>query len=87
MSNDFCLNSEELVLVLKKKSRTRLAFALMLKFFQFENKYPGNDRSIPIELIETLSSQLEVPKQSINTFDWTGRTTERFRQEIRHFLW
>lgn len=83
---DFRLDSEELALVYKKKPRTQLAFAIMLKFFQLENKYPNSTQSIPAEMISTLVHQLHTSEESINYFEWNGRSSERFRHEIREFL-
>jgi len=86
MSNDFRLDSEELALVLKKKPQTQLAFASMLKFFQSENRYPDNTQSVPAEMISVLAHQLRISETSIKNFQWNGRSSERFRNEIRESL-
>lgn len=82
------LDSEELAFIQAKKSSSPLAFALMLKFFQFENRYPaGADiQNLSPEIITDLSNQLCVSQQNIDQFDWVGRSSERFRKAIRDFL-
>ncbi len=85
-NDDFRLDSEELALVCKKRPQTQLSFAIMLKFFQFENSYPNNVQSLSAEMINILAHQLRVSEQSIRNFQWDGRSSERFRNEIREFL-
>lgn len=80
------LDSEELSLIYKKKPQTQLAFALMLKFFRIENKFPSSIQDISTKLIEEVSNQLNMPKQFTEKFDWNGRSSERFRSEIRDYL-
>ena len=72
---DVILDSEELILIYKKKPLTQLAFALMLKFFQIENKFPRNIQDISAKLLEAVLNQLNIPKQSIEEFDWNGRSS------------
>jgi hypothetical protein len=84
--SDFRLDSEELRVVYNKKLKTRLAFAVMLKFFQLKRKYPDNIKNIPVEMISTLAYQLGVSEKSIKKFQWNGRSAERFRDGLRAFL-
>ena|SRR3990167_8087467 len=61
---------------------------LMLKFFQCENRYPAvaDIFNLPSEIIDYLARQLRISRQTINQFDWSGRSNERFRKAIRDFL-
>ena len=82
MDNLF-LDSEERALVLSKfTAENQLAFAVMLKFFQNEGRYPTQADVLP-EIVAELAVQLSLSKTSIAHFNWTGPTAKRFRQEIR----
>ena len=85
-SDLFVLDSEELQLVQSKQYKTKLPFAVMMKFFQLENHYPTNEDIISSSMIQSLSNQLGISLRLIEGFDWESRTSERFRQEIREFL-
>ena len=57
--NLFILDSEEIVLAKSKNSEeNKLAFAVMLKFFQTEGKYPAKDDSIDPVMVSSLAIQL-----------------------------
>jgi len=81
----FTLNSEELRLIQTKPFKSKLHFAIMLKFFMIENRFPVNDDAISQELIQLISNQLNI-NTKLTAIDWENRTSERFRQELRDFL-
>lgn len=80
------LDTEELALISNKYAKSKLAFAVMLKFFQLKNRFPTRNDNIPELLIIPLSQQLKVDPTSMRYFNWEGRACERFRQEIRELL-
>lgn len=80
------LDSEEQRFVQTKQFKTKLPFAVMLKFFRLENRFPMNGDIISTELIQFISHQLGVNSKLIANIDWENRTSERFRQEIARFL-
>ncbi len=80
------LDLKELGWVQTKKINNQLAFAVMLKFFQWEGRYPDKDEVIPPVIIVCLANQLGVDPSKIEHFNWEGRSAERFRQAIRRFL-
>src|SRR4051794_10935424 len=82
----FTLDSEELRLAQTKPFKTKLHFAIMLKFFRLENRFPANNDVISPELTQVVSNQLELDSQLTEKIDLENRTSERFRQEIRGFL-
>src|SRR5579872_1328731 len=83
----FNLNDDELTLARKKNSdKNRLGFAVLLKYFQFESRYPKHIKFIDPLMLNTISNQLNISPSMINKFDWEGRSTERFRQEIRECI-
>jgi TnpA family transposase len=82
----FTLDSEELRFIQSKHFKTKLQFAVMLKFFRLENRFPNNEEIISIELIQSISNQVDNGSKLIANVDWENRTSERFRQEIRDFF-
>lgn len=83
----FNLNNDELVLASsKKKNKNQLGFAILLKYFQLENRYPKHIKYVDPLMLNCLANQLDVVPSCIEDFDWEGRSTERFRREIRRFL-
>ena len=86
-SSDFLiLDREEMSLVKTKFEKTQLDFAVMIKFFQEEGRYPTNKDVIPITLITCLANQLEVPPKEFKNFNWNNITGKRFRKNIRDLL-
>lgn len=88
-SNDACfiLDTEEMALTKKKNtSKSKLAFAVMLKFFQIEGRYPTNKDIIHKSMLDNIMVQLNCPEVNLDNYDWETRTTARFRGEIRTLL-
>jgi TnpA family transposase len=84
LPDDFNLDSEELSLAKSKyTSKNKLAFAVMLKFFQLEGRHPSNQDVIPEILMTCLVEQLGLQSINLDRFDWEGATAKRFRHEIR----
>jgi TnpA family transposase len=89
MSKDmiFNLSDDDLTLAKTKKSdKNKLSFAVLLKYFELENHYPKHIKFIDPLMLNTIANQLNISPSLINNFDWEGRSTERFRQEIRGIL-
>jgi hypothetical protein len=83
----FNLSDDELTLAKSKNSdMNKLGFAILLKYFQLENHYPKHIKYIDPLMFNTIANQLNISTLTINQFDWEGRSTKRFRQEIRELL-
>ena len=86
MDDIFSLDNEELALIRQKNTnKNKLGFAVLLKYFQLEGHYPKTIKFIDPFLVKDLANQLNINSSSIKNFNWEGRSTERFRSEIRHF--
>ena len=81
------LDTEELKLVYtNNRDKNRLTFAVMLKFFQVNGRYPTKKDTIEPILLYSLAKQLNT---SYTLFEFTHletRTAKRFRSKIREFL-
>ena len=86
MDTIFSMDSGELALAKSKyTSENKLVFAIMLKFFQIEGRYPANSDFIPQEMIDTLAIQLNCTVLCLDNYNWLSRTSKRGRQEIRQW--
>ena len=67
-------------------SASQLAVALQLKFLEHEGRFPSQKGEIAALVIRFVAKQLGVPRESLDAYDWGGRTTRRHRAEIRSRL-
>lgn len=89
MSSDdiFNLSDDELALARSKKTnKNKLLFGVLLKYFQLEGHYPKDIKYIDPIMLGSIANQLDVSRSLIDHIDFEGRSTERFRQEIRRLL-
>jgi Tn3 transposase DDE domain/Domain of unknown function (DUF4158) len=73
-------------LVSNKYVMSRLGFALMLRFFQIEGRFPRHVGEIPAAAVEFVASQLSVEPSELVRYDWSGRSIEEHRKQIRQAL-
>ena len=67
----FNLDDDEIKITQAKKGdQNKLAFAVMLKYFQIEGKYPKHIKSIDIALVKSIATQLRVDTSCIDEFYW-----------------
>ena len=73
-------------LVANKSGPTRLGFAVLLKFFEIEGRFPRHGGEVPRAVVAYLAAQLKVPADAFADYEWTGRTIEYHRAQIRAAL-
>ena len=80
------LEPEDLKLIRNKTGKTRLGFAVLLKFFELEARFPLASEEIPIEAVDFMARQVGVKIQDWKDYAWTGSSWKRHRRQIRdHF--
>ena len=77
------LIGEDWRLVGNKTGATRLAFALMLKFFEIEARFPRNADELPTPAVVYIAEQVKVDPSEFLRYRWSGRTIEYHRSQIR----
>ncbi|MBY0155386.1 Tn3 family transposase [Cytobacillus firmus] len=82
----FTLMPDELKLIQTKRGDTKLGFAVLFKFFQYEARFPYHKNEIPKSLIHYLAKQLFLNPDVFEQYDWTGRTISYHRTEIRNYF-
>ncbi|MGW7319009.1 DUF4158 domain-containing protein [Streptomyces sp. NPDC054865] len=80
------LLKDEQALVSGKRGATRLGFAVLLKFYTQYGRFPRNRAELPGEAVEFVARQVQVPALELESYDWTGRTVEYHRAQIREHL-
>ena len=69
-----------------KTDHNLLGAACLLKYFQYEGRFPDEKQDIPPIVIVHLAQQLGVVPEKIIPYDWEGRTIKAHRAAIRAFL-
>ncbi|MGA7954423.1 MAG: Tn3 family transposase [Gloeobacterales cyanobacterium] len=77
---------DEEALLGNKTGANRLGFAVLLKFFQLEVRFPQQNSDVPKPIVAHLAKQVGVPSEEYNAYDWQGRNIKYHRSQIRTFL-
>ncbi|MCX5420420.1 DUF4158 domain-containing protein [Streptomyces sp. NBC_00078] len=77
------LLEDDMKKVRNKSGATRLGFALLLKFFEVEARFPESAREMPAAAVEYVAQQVKVPAGAWADYDWQGDRIKRHRKEIR----
>lgn len=80
------LSPTETTLVESKRGPARLGFAVLLKFFQREGRFPQRTQDVSPAAIAHLAAQVGVPAAQWRAYDWHGRAIKYHRAEIRTLL-
>ncbi|CAH2902538.1 MAG: Mobile element protein [uncultured Paraburkholderia sp.] len=80
------MTAEEQALLPGRTGHGRFGFAVLLKYFQYEGRFPDSRREVPAEVVRHLAEQLAIPIKALDSFDWQGRTAKRQRTEILSWL-
>jgi Domain of unknown function (DUF4158) len=83
---NFTLLPSEMALLLNKSEENRLGFAVLLKFFQMEAKFPRTKQEVPKQIVSYIARLLEVSPKQYAEYSFNGRSIERHRAEIREFF-
>ena len=76
------LTTEEQELLSNKTLHGRLGFAVLLKHFQNEGRFPEHFKDVPHVVLMYLANQIDVPRSSLEDYALDGRTAKRDRAEI-----
>ncbi|SLJ60856.1 Tn3 family transposase [Mycobacteroides abscessus] len=70
-------------LVGNKTGATRLGFALVLKSFEIEARFPKEAGEFPAAAVAYVAEQVKVDPAELAAYRWSGRTIEYHRAQIR----
>ncbi len=80
------LLDDERDLVAGKRGATRLGFALVLKFYVRHGRFPRGRAELPADAVEFVARQVKVDAWELAFYEWSGRTAEYHRAQIRRHL-
>ena len=76
LAAQWSLSPKELALLPNRVGHNRFGFAVQLKFFQIEGRFPRSPREVPAAALRHLASELGL---SINLFGVVSRNRRKFR--------
>src|SRR5512145_2043005 len=85
LAQHWTLSDDEYHLLGEKTGAPRLAFAVLLKAFQYEGRFPLRRDTVPVPVLVHLAAQVAVPLAAYATVDWDGRSARRHRADIRAY--
>ncbi|MFE9250091.1 Tn3 family transposase [Streptomyces sp. NPDC007088] len=80
------LLEDDMKKVRNKSGATRLGFALLLKFFEVEARFPKSAKEMPAAAVEYVAQQVKVGAAACADYDWQGDRIKRHRKEIHEGL-
>ena len=66
-----------------KSGVTRLGFALLLKFFELEGRFPAYPEEIPAVAVEYVAGLVKVDPALFTKYSWSARAIKYHRAQIR----
>ena len=70
-------------LVGNKAGPDRLGFAVMLKIYELEGRFPDYPEEVPPAAAEYMASLVKVSPAAFGKYSWTSRTIKYHRAQIR----
>lgn len=72
-------------LIQNKRGATRLGYAVFLKYFQYEGRFPSNITEVPFAIVGHIARQVGVESNVWSEYPWQGRSAKYHRASIRSF--
>ena len=90
LEEQFTLFPNEINLIMSKRTNAnRLGFAILLKYFQQEARFPNDKQDIPTAVVQYVANQIDaVVTDFFDTYAWGGkeRSYTAHRKEIRNLF-
>jgi Domain of unknown function (DUF4158) len=86
LAEQWTLLPGERELLANRTGATRLGFAVLLKFFQCEARFPQSRQEVPVSVVASLAKQVGVLAACYAEYDWQGRAIKYHRAQIRSFF-
>jgi TnpA family transposase len=84
--DSWTLKKADMKALANKSGSTRLGFALMLKYFEIDARFPRHRGEVPAAAVKFVASQLRLDPELFAEYELTGRTSEYHRSQIRDEL-
>jgi hypothetical protein len=86
LDDRWALSASDRTLLGNKTGATRLGFAVLLKMFQVNGRFPHWLEEVPVAAVEAIACQIDVSAAAWRNYDWRGRTAAYHRAQIRDAL-
>jgi hypothetical protein len=73
-------------LLSNRRAPTKLAFALMLRFYALHGRFPKGRHEIPDQAVGYVARLVKVGEADLALYEWDGRTSKEHRKEIREYF-
>ena len=83
LAERWSLTHDEFELLQHRTERSRLGFAVLLKFFQGQGRFPTERKEVPAVVLDYVAAQVDISRDVFAEYDLTGRSCERDRAQIR----
>ncbi|NJM68620.1 MAG: DUF4158 domain-containing protein [Acaryochloris sp. RU_4_1] len=71
--------------LVRRQGANLLGFVLLLKFFQYEGRFPEQKYEVPCMVIPFVANQLNLLSEQFQDYNWRGRNIQNHRVQIRQF--
>lgn len=85
LERQWTLFALEIKLLSNKAGATRLGFAVLMKYFQVNGRFPHGPGEVPRDAIRLVAHQLEISRKAWRDYSWDGRAAMYHRGVIRKF--
>ena len=82
----FTFLPNEMQQVGNKSGATRLGFAVLFKYFQYEARFPSHKSEVPKAVVQYIAECVGIPDGLFAQYDWVGRSITYHRTQIREFF-
>ncbi|MGW8960059.1 DUF4158 domain-containing protein [Paenibacillus sp. NPDC055715] len=82
----FTILPYEMKLVENKLAENKIGFAVLLKFFQNEARFPTHKFEVPKAVISYIAKQIFCESELYAQYDWNRRVIKPHRVQIREFF-
>lgn len=87
LMDDWMLQPSELEMINQARTdKNRLGLALLLKWFQYESRFPSRPQDVPPPVLRFLASQLAIPPETFKQYTGQRRTMARHHMLVRTYL-
>ncbi len=63
-----------------------MGFALLLKFFELDARFPRDASELPPAAVQYVAEQVAIDPDELGRYDWAGRSIKYHRAQIRDAL-
>ena len=79
------LTHDEFDLLRNRTGQSRIGFAVLLKFFQVDGRFPNERREVPGAALDYVAAQVAVSPEKFSKYEFGGRSCERDRAPDPYF--